>query len=212
MGYNMFSHKDIWLAIDRLAESRGYSASGLAKQAGLDPTSFNKSKRVSADGKPRWPSTESISKVLAVTGLTMSDFSEFTDSANSNAPSHGVPYIEYSALSSKLFDKDGAPKTKLWPLKDIEGVNGPNCFTIEVDEASSDNIYNKGSLLVVLHTAKYKKNNIVVLNTKGDEFIIGKLITKNDDSYEIEINSNEAPLIISTSNIRWISRVIWQSQ
>ena len=70
----MFSHKDIWRGIDRLASSFGYSASGLAKKAGLDPTSFNKSKRLSPDGKPRWPSTESLAKILAVTGATMTDF------------------------------------------------------------------------------------------------------------------------------------------
>lgn len=73
----MLSHDDIWAAIDRLAAAFGYSPSGLARQAGLDPTSFNKSKRVSPDGKPRWPSTESLSKILAVTGSTMEDFTGF---------------------------------------------------------------------------------------------------------------------------------------
>ena len=70
----MFSHDQIWQGIDALAKKSGYSASGLAKKAGLDPTSFNKSKRTSPDGKPRWPSTESLSKILAATGSTMSDF------------------------------------------------------------------------------------------------------------------------------------------
>ncbi len=72
----MFTHEEIWYGVDRLAAEHGYSASGLAKKAGLDPTSFNKSKRSSADDKPRWPSTESLSKILAVTGTTMSDFFE----------------------------------------------------------------------------------------------------------------------------------------
>ena len=75
----MFTHGQIWQGIDRLASSHGYSASGLAKLAGLDATSFNKSKRTSPDGKPRWPSTESLSKVLAVTNSTMSDFVSFID-------------------------------------------------------------------------------------------------------------------------------------
>lgn len=70
----MFSHTQIWLGLDRLAAARGYSPSGLARLAGLDPTSFNKSKRKSPDGKPRWPSTESLSKVLFVTGATLRDF------------------------------------------------------------------------------------------------------------------------------------------
>lgn len=76
----MLSHEDIWNAIDRLAQAFGYSPSGLAKQAGLDPTSFNKSKRTSPDGKPRWPSTESIAKVLSVTGATMSEFISLIES------------------------------------------------------------------------------------------------------------------------------------
>ena len=56
----MMTHHDIWRGIDLLAESRGLSASGLARKAGLDPTTFNRSKRLTAAGKERWPSTESI--------------------------------------------------------------------------------------------------------------------------------------------------------
>ncbi len=70
----MFTHSEIWNAVDKLAQDNGYSPSGLAKKAGLDPTTFNKSKRVSPDGKPRWPSTESISKILTVTNTKLSDF------------------------------------------------------------------------------------------------------------------------------------------
>ncbi len=70
----MFTHAQIWQGLDSLASAKGYSPSGLAKQAGLDPTSFNKSKRISPEGKPRWPSTESLAKVLSVTDATMTDF------------------------------------------------------------------------------------------------------------------------------------------
>jgi len=75
----MLTHSDIWTAIERLAASNGFSPSGLAIKAGLDPTSFNKSKRVSPDGKLRWPSTESISKILSVTDSTMSDLVSLID-------------------------------------------------------------------------------------------------------------------------------------
>lgn len=75
----MFTHTQIWAGLDRLAAQKGYSPSGLAKAAGLDPTSFNKSKRLSPDGKPRWPSTESLAKVLNVTGSSMSDFVAFLE-------------------------------------------------------------------------------------------------------------------------------------
>ena len=49
----MFTHKQVWAAIDTIADRYGFSASGLAKKSGLDPTSFNPSKRHGPDGRPR---------------------------------------------------------------------------------------------------------------------------------------------------------------
>ena len=71
---NRLTHTRVWNAIDALARRFSLSASGLAKSAGLDPTSFNKSKRVTGEGRPRWPSTESIAKVLEATGASFEDF------------------------------------------------------------------------------------------------------------------------------------------
>ncbi|HKJ74523.1 MAG TPA: helix-turn-helix transcriptional regulator, partial [Alphaproteobacteria bacterium] len=70
----MLTHKAIWKAIDELAASHGLSTSGLARRGGLDPTAFNVSKRHSRDGKPRWPSSESIAKILDATGASIDDF------------------------------------------------------------------------------------------------------------------------------------------
>src|SRR3546814_19065992 len=71
---DLLRHQDIWRAIDRLARESGMSPSGLARRAGLDPTTFNKSKRIARDGKPRWPTTESISKITAATRTKMGHF------------------------------------------------------------------------------------------------------------------------------------------
>src|SRR5687767_15472332 len=70
----MLTHSDIWNAVDRLAARAGLSASGLAKRAGLDPTTFNKSKRITPGGRARWPSTESVAKSLAATGIGIDAF------------------------------------------------------------------------------------------------------------------------------------------
>src|SRR4051794_20853989 len=67
-------HDDIWRAIDALAAEHGLSASGLARRAGLDATAFNPSKRIGGDGRARWPSTESVAKVLAATGTGIDAF------------------------------------------------------------------------------------------------------------------------------------------
>src|SRR2546425_3338784 len=68
---SMLTHAQIWTALDRLAALAGLSPSGLAKKSGLDPTTFNKSKRMTSDGRARWPSTESVAKALTASGTSL---------------------------------------------------------------------------------------------------------------------------------------------
>src|SRR5689334_24361013 len=79
----MLTHGQVWAALDRLAERASLSPSGLARRAGLDPTTFNKSKRVTADGRERWPSTESLAKALAAAGASIDTFVELIGSDRS---------------------------------------------------------------------------------------------------------------------------------
>lgn len=67
-------HKKIWKVIDRIAYINGISVSALARRAGLDSTAFNRSKRMYVSGKYRWPSSESICRVLKVTGTSWGRF------------------------------------------------------------------------------------------------------------------------------------------
>ena len=77
------NHYQIWHAIELFAHDHGMSCSGLAKLSGLDPTTFNKSKRASVFGQPRWPSTETISKILSATNASPQDFFKYIkDSEN----------------------------------------------------------------------------------------------------------------------------------
>lgn len=72
------THESVWAAIETIALRNGLSVSGLAGLAGLDSTAFNNSKRHSS-GRPRWPSTETVSKVLEVSGLTFGEFGALVD-------------------------------------------------------------------------------------------------------------------------------------
>ncbi len=78
------THEDVWQAIEKFATEHGMSCSGLARCSGLDPTTFNKSKRWSREGQPRWPSTNSISKILSSTGASIQDFTKFIDNPEKN--------------------------------------------------------------------------------------------------------------------------------
>ena len=92
----MLKHGDIWRAIDRLAETKGLSASGLAKHAGLDPTTFNRSKRSNDDGKQRWPGTESIAKILEATSTSLGEFVGLIGEARGPGVVQRVPVIGYA--------------------------------------------------------------------------------------------------------------------
>src|ERR1043166_10057672 len=102
----MLTHGQVWGALDRLAERAGLSPSGLAKRSGLDPTTFNKSKRITPDGRERWPSTESIAKALSATSVSVESFVSLIGESNDAA--QAIPLIGFAeAGASGYFDDAG---------------------------------------------------------------------------------------------------------
>src|SRR3954463_2175895 len=108
------THNQIWTALDRLAVRSKLSPSGLAKKSGLDPTTFNKSKRITPDGRARWPSTESIAKALLATATSFAGFAQLTDAA-ARADPHSLPLAPGAgAAEPGRFDEEGAPAGADW--------------------------------------------------------------------------------------------------
>src|SRR6202007_1694677 len=99
----MLTHAQIWGALDRLAERANLSASGLAKKAGLDPTTFNKSKRVTPDGRTRWPTTESVAKSLAATGTPVEVFMQLLADTGRGVARTSVPLIGLAQAGKQGF-------------------------------------------------------------------------------------------------------------
>ena len=95
----MLTHDQIWTALDRLAERAGLTTSALAKRAGLDPTTFNKSKRITAEGRERWPSTESVAKSLAATNTSIDTFVELIGDSPRTVQS--VPLLGFAQAGSR---------------------------------------------------------------------------------------------------------------
>src|ERR1700742_4585871 len=124
----MLTHNQIWTALDRLGARPGLSPSGLAKRPALDPTTFNKSKRITPDGRARWPSTESIAKALAATGTNVDTFVELiTD--KSHRPSHAVPVIGFAeAGAGGYFDAAGFPAGTGWDEIPFPAVNDEHAY------------------------------------------------------------------------------------
>jgi phage repressor protein C with HTH and peptisase S24 domain len=91
------------------------SPSALAKRAGLDPTSFNKSKRMTCEGRPRWPTTESIAKVLAATGASFEDFTTLVTAEPRGTCGEPIPLIGLTqAGAGGFFDDGGFPVGQGW--------------------------------------------------------------------------------------------------
>src|ERR1700731_5362483 len=123
----MLTHGQFWTALDRLAERGGLSPSGLARRAGLDPTTFNKSKRITSDGRERWPSTESLSKALAATNSGLSTFVQFIDDSARSVQS--VPLLGFAeAGSGGYFDDGGFPVGKGWDQVGLPAVNDEHVY------------------------------------------------------------------------------------
>jgi phage repressor protein C with HTH and peptisase S24 domain len=216
----MLNHENIWSAIDRLASTFGYSPSGLAKQSGLDATSFNKSKRFSADGKPRWPSTESISRILAATGATMSDFLALMDEngdISPRAPKKGfIPLIGFAQAGAEgFFDEDGYPAGAAWdevrfPESDIN-TNG--AYALEISGDSMEPLYRNGDVLVTSPSSTIRRGDRVVVRTIGGEVMVKELVRKTATKIELKsLNPRHEDRSIPANDISWIARVLWVSQ
>ena len=74
------THNELWAGIRNLATEFNTSCSGLARAAGLDPTTFNKSKQLNQYGQNRWPTTYTISRILDAAGISLSEFATFLPS------------------------------------------------------------------------------------------------------------------------------------
>src|SRR5712691_10836783 len=139
----MLTHAQIWTALDRLAERAGLSASGLAKKAGLDATTFNKSKRITPDGRQRWPSTESVAKSLAATGTSVDTFVQLIE--DTVRPAMQVPLIGFAeAGAGGYFDDGGYPVGKGWDEIPFPAVTDENAYALEISGDSMMPAYRDG--------------------------------------------------------------------
>jgi len=209
----MLTHAQIWNALDRLAERAGLSASGLAKRAGLDPTTFNRSKRITSDGRPRWPSTESVSKALAATGSSIDSFVQLiTD--RSGGPTRSVPLIGFAqAGAGGFFDDGGFPVGKGWDEIAFPAVNDEHAYALEISGDSMLPAYRDGDVIVVSPASPVRRGDRVVVKTKKGEVMVKELKRRSSKSIELQsINAAHADRTLQVSDVVWIARIVWASQ
>ena len=207
----MLSHDRVWAAIDALAARNDLSASALAKRAGLDSTAFNKSKRMSSDGRPRWPSTESLAKIIAA---TQSSIEEFMESMRApSGPPRAVPLVGFAqAGTGGFFDDAGFPAGHGFDVIDLPGAE-EGSYALKVQGDSMLPVYRNGDVLIVRPDNSVRKGDRVVVRTSGGEVMAKVLEKRSTQRIELRsLNPEHSGRTLDMVDVEWIARIVWASQ
>lgn len=217
LGTIMLSHRAVWDGIDTIARNHGLSVSALAKLAGLDATAFNVSKRVSKDGRLRWPSTESIAKILEATGESFDSFlagtgAYFQDRGGLREPA--VPLLGLAqAGSGGFFDSAGFPAGQGWDEVRVGTMGENGTYALEVSGDSMVPLYREGDILIVAPGEQVRRSDRVVVRTKDGEVMVKILARQTAKTIELHsINPEYKPRMFDMAEVDWVARIVWASQ
>lgn len=210
----MLRHSNIWHAIDRLARERGLSASGLARLGGLDPTTFNKSKRVSRDGKPRWPSTESISKILDATGASLDEFLSYAGEGIGSGSFRNLPLIATDQAAGRgYFDDFGHPIGEGWDAIPFPDLKDPQAFALEVSGDRMEPCYRDGDILIVSPNAAPRRGDRVLV--RGRDGSVRAMVLQRRSARRVELKplgGSDDDVVLPIEDVQWMARIVWSSQ
>ncbi|OAN50171.1 DNA-binding protein [Paramagnetospirillum marisnigri] len=211
----MLKHADIWAALDALARDHGLTASALARKAGLDPTTFNKSKRITREGKARWPSTESVAKVLEATGASMSDFVSYIEGATATAATVAtIPLIGFAQAGDRgFFDDAGYPAGGGWDEIPFPEIGDPHSYALEVSGDSMEPLYRDGDVVIVSPGAGVRRGDRVVVRTTEGEVMVKQLVRLTAKRIDLaSINPAHSGRSLASEEVAWMARILWASQ
>ena len=211
-------HDGIWRAIDTTAAEHGLSASGLAKRAGLDATTFNPSKRKMGDGRLRWPSTESIAKVLNAVGMPLEEFTALVTGSprplSSMRLPNRIPLVGLAqAGGDGFFDDAGFPVGGSWDEVSVPEIGDPNAYALEISGESMEPVFRDGDMVVVSPMAPLRRGDRVVAKTWNGEVMAKELVRKSAKRVELKsLNPAHRDRSFDITEIAWLHRIIWASQ
>ena len=213
---DMLSHTAIWRGIDLLAERNRLSASGLAKRAGLDPTTFNKSKRITKQGKSRWPSTESLSKILDATSTSMGDFVGLIDESGVGRapPARRVRCLSLGQMErEQAFDPAGFPQAGPWEDIEFPSINDESAYAIELDRDVMPPVLREGDMLIISPNSSVRRHDRVVVRHRSGQVEFGVLMRRTAQRITLGHFRRRTMNARSTlGSLAWIARILWISQ
>ena len=211
-------HDDIWRALDTLAAENGLSVSGLARRSGLDPTTFNPSKRRMPDGRARWPSTESLAKVLNATGATLEAFTALVSGAralsSARPGARRIPLIGLAQAGSEgFFDDGGFPVGGGWDEASLPEIGDINAYALEISGDSMEPVFRDGDMVIISPAAPIRRGDRVVLRTNAGEVMAKQLTRRSARRVELRsLNPAHPDRSFDLTEMAWMHRVVWASQ
>lgn len=203
-------HDRLWAAIDAIALRNGLSPSGLARRAGLDPTAFNKSKRFTADGRPRWPSTESVAKILNATGCDLMELVRLMDEAEAARAGAGLRARATGTRAAASGFADDGGTDALFARVESRGDRR----VVEVGDEAMLPIYRPGDVLIVATGAEVRPGDRVILRLDGGP-IEARTVTGHDGSGRLlcgPLAGGGAAVAIDPARVTDLARILWASQ
>ena len=202
-------YENVWDAVDKLAKKHGLSPSGLAKLAGLDATTFNKSKRIRPDGKKRWPSLDSINRLLEIFNLSFEQFYALS-SGNEEKENGSIPFAKLSEISD--FISDNNPVWQKWGKVLFPDFRDA-LYAIEIDSEAYAPLYRYGTLVVASQNSDIRKADRVIIYLNNSDGIIKEFVRRTPSKLIVtDINLPHAEENIPIADICLINRIVWISQ
>lgn len=203
-------HADIWRGIDGLAARHGLTPSGLARQAGLDATAFNPSKRYAKDGRPRWPSTESVARALTALGLGLDDLAALVEGRRGPV----APLLGFAeAGQDGFFDDAGFPVGEGWDEVRFPGLEDEQAYALEISGTSMLPAFRPGDRIVVSPSLPVRRGDRVVARTMDGEVMAKELGHRSARRVELlSLNPDFPVRVFEPGDLAWIARILWVSQ
>lgn len=208
------SHGQIWKAIDGLARREGLTASALARLAGLDPTAFNPSKRFGPGepARPRWPSTESLTRILEATGASLGEFAGLAQDAIERPAT--VPLLGLAqAGQDGFFDDAGLPTGDGWEQTELPRP-ADSLLSLRITGDSMVPLYREGDRIIVDREAgDVRRGDRVVVRTTGGETLAKEVAGLTARAVTLaSLNPAYPPRTVPRPDIVWMGRILWVSQ
>lgn len=207
----LLTHDHIWSAIDRLAKNRGLTASSLARLAGLDPTTFNRSKRLSADGNARWPSTESIAKILAATNVTVDEFLALIPKERA-ADASVIPFRQVDGRLADAFGAHGQPTGMGWENLPLPVAGDESAFALGIVGDRHAPTYRDGDILLLSTQLAPRHGDRILLMDQAGLVTLAVLGQKTAGSIHLRGLDGGTLPVCAKSSIRLLARILWASQ